>query len=118
MNASLAKRAELYGCTECQLRYLTRVARFSGNKSPIKGFCNHRASAKQRGIEFHLSLWDWWLIWLMSGHWEQRGTSRDSYCMARHGDVGPYAVGNVSIIPLVENSRQVSANYPFVRDAA
>jgi len=50
-----------------------------------------------RGIEFHLTLQEWWDIWKSSGKWEQRGRFNGQYGMSRHGDMGPYAVGNVKI---------------------
>jgi hypothetical protein len=52
----------------------------------------------RRNIPFMLTLDEWLAIWLTSGHWPQRGRRRGQYHMARKGDVGPYAVGNVDII--------------------
>jgi hypothetical protein len=58
---------------------------------------NHRSAAKRRGIAFYLSFEDWLAIWQSSGHWPERGRGRGKYHMARHGDLGAYEVGNVSI---------------------
>jgi NUMOD3 motif-containing protein len=71
----------------------------------IKGkFYNHRMSANERGIPFLLTFEQWWRIWQDSGHWEDRGRGRNQYCMARFGDKGPYAIGNVRIITVLENA--------------
>jgi len=68
-------------------------------------FRAHRSHAKARGIAFLLTFEEWWAIWLNSGRWDQRGQRADQYCMARHNDKGPYAVGNVSIITNHENNK-------------
>lgn len=71
-------------------------------------FTIQRSQAKRRGIAWELSFEQWIAIWTESGHWEQRGKTAGSYCMARHGDVGPYAVGNVSIITVEQNTSEGS----------
>ncbi len=62
-----------------------------------------RNDSKRRGISFDLTFEQWLEIWESSGHLHERGRRRDQYQMARTGDVGPYAVGNVSIITCREN---------------
>jgi hypothetical protein len=57
----------------------------------------HKRGARQRGIEFLLTFDEWCAIWDASGKWEQRGAHVGEYCMARHGDIGPYATHNVRI---------------------
>lgn len=71
---------------------------------PVTTFVNQRLSAKNRGVQWDLGLWEWWQIWDQSGHWLQRGRHAHAYCMCRKGDVGPYAVGNVFIAKFRENS--------------
>jgi hypothetical protein len=66
-----------------------------------RAYAAHKCSAKKRGIEFLLSFEEWYNIWQQSG--KQRGRGSDLYCMARHNDIGPYAIGNVSIITNREN---------------
>jgi hypothetical protein len=73
-------------------------------KHPRALFNAQRASAKRRknpdgsiGIPWELTFEEWWAIWEASGKWEQRGRKRGKYCMCRHNDCGPYAVGNVYI---------------------
>ena len=67
-------------------------------------YLKQRHQAKRRGIGFLLTFEEWWAIWQASGRWEQRGIRRGQYCMARFGDEGPYAVGNVWISTVEENS--------------
>lgn len=55
----------------------------------------HRKNAQRRGVEFLFTFQEWKQWWIDSGKWEQRGTGKDSFCMCRFGDVGPYAPGNV-----------------------
>lgn len=64
-----------------------------------------KARASKRGIEFLLTFEEWLKIWTDSGHLHERGRLKHQYCMARNGDCGPYAVGNVSIMTMEENQR-------------
>lgn len=66
--------------------------------SPELKFQWQRARAKRRGIPWQMTFEQWWAIWSASGLWEKRGRNVGCYVMARNGDAGPYAVGNVSII--------------------
>lgn len=67
------------------------------------GWRNHRGRAETYGIPFLLSFEQWLRIWHESGHLFERGSRKHQYVMARHGDSGPYAIGNVKIIPVEEN---------------
>jgi len=69
-----------------------------------KAFNRQRNDAKRRGIAFELTFDEWLTIWVGSGHLHERGRQRDQYVMSRFRDVGAYTVGNVAIIPQVENS--------------
>jgi hypothetical protein len=77
------------------------------NKIKHKYNC-HKGNAKFRNIGFELTFEEWWDIWQQSGKWEQRGKGAGKYVMARHNDVGPYAVGNVSIKTQEENIREAN----------
>ncbi len=76
--------------------------------TPVRRFQFQRTQARQRGVEWRLTFEEWFGIWTESGHWEQRGRTRGCYVMARHGDTGPYAVGNVSIITAEQNVRDAN----------
>jgi hypothetical protein len=69
-----------------------------------------RQDAKTRGIPFLLTFEEWWSVWDESGKFAERGQHTGQYVMARHGDLGPYAVGNVRIITCNEN---VSEQHQF-----
>jgi hypothetical protein len=94
-------------------------------RRPRARYNAHRMHAAARGVPFLLSFPEWWQLWQQpdaaSGgkpFWSQRGYGPGRYCMARHGDKGPYAVGNVSIVTNEQNTaeannrlRQPSAEY-------
>jgi hypothetical protein len=73
-------------------------------------FHAHKANAKGRSIPFLLSFDQWQTLWLDSGKWSQRGPRQGQYVMARNGDSGPYAVGNVRICPVEENHAERPPN--------
>jgi hypothetical protein len=68
-----------------------------------RAFYSQRCTARLRGIEFLLTFEEWLKIWIDSGHLPDRGRGLGKYCMARYGDVGPYAVGNLKVILHGEN---------------
>lgn len=72
------------------------------NKSK-QAYASHKSKAGKRGIEFLLSFEEWQYIWQVSGKWDERGRGSEKYCMARHSDIGPYSINNVSIITNHEN---------------
>jgi hypothetical protein len=59
-----------------------------------------------------MSFDEWLAIWEGSGKYELRGNKKGCYCMARHGDRGPYKAGNVSIIPSTQNVSDAYKNLP------
>lgn len=71
-------------------------------------YYKHKSRAERRGVEFLLTLEEWTTIWVESGKWDQRRNGADGYCMARHGDTGPYAVGNVRICTNRQNNAEQS----------
>jgi hypothetical protein len=71
-----------------------------------RAYTNHRRGAGYRGIGFELTFAEWLSIWSESGHNHEMGNRGGQYVMARHGDEGPYAVGNVKIITYNENCRE------------
>jgi hypothetical protein len=72
-----------------------------------------KAGAARRGVSWEMTFDQWLSIWDASGRWEKRGIGRDKYVMARRGDVGPYAVGNVDIITQAQNTADAHANGCF-----
>lgn len=74
---------------------------------PILAFQRHRASAKKRGIPFEMTFDEWWAIWKDWFH--LRGRGKNALCMARNGDTGPYAVGNVYLTTNLGNLLEAAA---------
>lgn len=72
---------------------------------PFRRYRNHREGARRRGIGFELTFRQWWDVWTASGRYRHMGTRRGHYVMARLGDTGPYALGNVEIQPIERNSQ-------------
>jgi hypothetical protein len=77
----------------------------SNSHTPRGKFTRQRVAAQRRGVAWELTFDEWYGIWQDSGKWDLRGVGHGHYCMARHGDVGPYSVGNVSIQLSAVNSR-------------
>jgi hypothetical protein len=71
-------------------------------------FKKQQYHAKARGIAWELTYVEWLQIWHASGHFEERGCKAGQYVMARHNDVGGYAVGNVAIVLCNENNKAAS----------
>jgi hypothetical protein len=82
-------------------------------------FGRQKQSAIDRGIEWRLSLGEWWSIWSNSNKWLKRGRNKGEYVMSRILNIGGYSVGNVHIQTCQENGREStkrwlgkSKNYP------
>jgi hypothetical protein len=84
-----------------------RAIHGDGNLDPVKrAFHSHRKRARKCGIDFLFTFEEWAGLWETSGKWDQRGRGSDKYCMARFGDKGPYAAGNVRICTNRENLQE------------
>lgn len=92
-----------YGCGYADWKVLSRTGVTTAYKY-------QRRSAKTRGIEYHLTLADFWKIWKDSGKWEFMGRGRGRYCLTRVNDKGPYAVGNVVVMTTEQNGRLYAAS--------
>lgn len=83
-----------YGFTPAEYQQLPKRAR--------RAFFQQRQAARSRGILWCMTMAQWWHIWAESGKWEARGPGT-GYCMARNGDIGPYAPDNVYICTIGQN---------------
>ena len=79
-------------------------------KRPSHRFQKQLQHSKERGIEWKLTFAEWWALWRESGKWSERGRG-SGHVMARYGDTGPYAVGNVKIISAKENQSEYIRRY-------
>lgn len=69
----------------------------------------HKHGAKKRGIgfEFTYEQWvTWWKKHLGPEWFTLRGRNTDQYVMARFGDKGPYAIGNVRCATGEQNRKE------------
>lgn len=90
-----AECLERWGCTYAQYKTIRGTV--------TRSFQYSRQGARQRGIGWEFTLWEWWQTWSTSGKWPERGQGSNSYCMCRFGDVGPYATWNVYIATNFQN---------------
>lgn len=86
------------------------------NATPRGAYQRHKADAKKRHIQFLLTFKQWWSIW--ESHWDERGHGKDKLVMGRHGDAGPYVVGNVEIITHAQNVKDGARYRKRRRDAS
>lgn len=93
---------EKHGCTYEQYQTLLRLPRRTKYSGPTSAFQLQRNNAMRRGIAWEFKLWDWWQVWQESGKWGERGRGQ-GYVMARRGDEGAYAPGNVFITSAIDN---------------
>lgn len=94
-----------FGCDEATAIQLNGGLPLRTRCSAADRYLNQRTTAFRRGINWEISFSEWLAVWIDSGKWEQRGIGRGTYCMARHGDIGPYRIDNVSIQLNEANSR-------------
>jgi DNA-binding CsgD family transcriptional regulator len=108
-----------HGCTYDQYRSLVTIGAAqkregsrTQNTTPTGAFLSQRRNALSRGIDWNITLWDWWLVWEKSGKWESRGRGKDCYVMCRFLDEGAYEVGNVYIATQSHNA-SFQPNNPY-----
>lgn len=70
-----------------------------------------KRTSASRGIGFELTLAQWWAVWQASGKYHLCGKGKGHYCMSRIKDDGPYALGNVHIQLVTDNSREAVAKW-------
>lgn len=113
----LAQWGMTYNARE-KLRIASRAKMAEGanrETTIIGAFRRQKQNARLRGIEWRLTLGQWWSIWEESGKWDMRGRNAGQYVMGRLKDEGAYAVGNVQILLCSDNSRLARMNKPNVR---
>ena len=81
----------------------------------LERFLEQRRAARQRGIAWELSYWEWLEIWQTSGHLAERGRRKGEFQMCRPGDVGPYASSNVRIDRMETNAAEAQITKRRIR---
>lgn len=69
----------------------------------LKSNARRRARLAGTPSEFDLTLIEWYTIWQESGHYEDIGTGRGKYVMARRDTTQDYSIHNVEIISNNDN---------------
>lgn len=92
----------IYGCSYALWEELGghtyKTANGDDPSQPIYKFRNIRNQCKHNGIEWNLTLEQWWDIWQKSGQWKNRGTKKGQYVLARKDKSKPYKIGNVHVV--------------------
>lgn len=73
-------------------------------------FVAQRWRAARRGIPFLLTIDEWWGWWNEDDRWRRRGAGTERLCMARNGDAGPYALGNIYCATSLQNLEDARTN--------
>jgi hypothetical protein len=74
-------------------------------------FLAQRAHAEKRGVPFRLTFREWEEWWQATGHYNERGSKKHQYVMARKGDKGAYELGNIECITADQNRQDCFTNY-------
>ncbi len=64
-------------------------------------YSQQKFHATRRGIDWNLTFEQWIEWW--GDDIDKRGRGADLLCMARHGDAGPYEIGNIYKATMQEN---------------
>lgn len=99
-----------YGCTKSDLLRLNEGIPAREPLSAAGKYRQQKNNAIARSVGWAITFPQWMALWLESGHWDDRGCTRDAYVMARKGDTGPYAIGNVYITTLGANVSDYQAS--------
>ncbi len=70
-------------------------------KSPLCKFVAQKKNARNRNINWALTLEEWWSFW--DGKFHNRGRCRGQFVMSRYKDKGDYSISNVEIVTCTEN---------------
>lgn len=103
---------------EARRRKQLRAAQARYERTPRGKYQQHKENARKRRIAFELTFEQWLDVWVSSGHFDERSNkTADGYVMARKGDRGPYAVGNVEIVPHRVNIAERNRNFAYAKRA-
>lgn len=82
-------------------------------KKAIAYYKAQKNSAESRDISFELTFDEWYNWWLKHGidkNFSQGKRTKDTLCMCRYGDVGPYSLDNIYCATASQNSKDMTAN--------
>jgi ribosomal protein L37E len=87
-------------------------------KKAIQNFNAHKKSAESRGIDFYLTFDEWYNWWLSNGldrNLSQGKRNKNTLCMCRYGDTGPYSLDNIYCATASQNSKDMTNRYSIKR---
>lgn len=90
----------IYGCCVSDFK---KIIGLMGCRRATKIYKDQRISAKNRGIEWRFTFYEWANLWIDSGKWHKRGRHIGEYCMCRKKDIGPYSASNIYIDTVTNN---------------
>lgn len=85
-----------------------------GLRDPVAAYYQQQQGAARRGIEWRFTFETWWDFW--RDHYHLRGGAGEQLCMARRGDIGPYAPWNVYKATNAQNIRDYYEHSHSVRE--
>lgn len=105
-----------FGCSEIVALSLNSGLPLRTPCTKASRYLCQRTAAGKRGVAWEISFPEWIAVWAASDCWNLRGRGIGRYCMARHGDIGPYKVNNISIQLCEKNSRDgIEVGRPAMR---
>lgn len=78
----------------------------SRTRTPKKAYLDQKCQAEARDIEWALTYEEWLEMWLVSGHYNNRGKGRGNYQLCRFYDEGAYSTTNCYIGTVEENQKE------------
>jgi hypothetical protein len=103
-----------YGCSRDEARRLNGGAPLNTVGSPASNYRFAWRAAEKRGIGWDMTFPEWMAVWESAGGLRLRGRRSSDLCMARHGDAGPYRIGNVTIVTARQNCQERWQNKPRI----
>jgi len=91
------------------IKALLRAESLEAPMGAVRAFMQQKKMSRTRGIPFEFSFADWWAFWSVNDRWSRRGLTKGALMMARIGDVGSYAPGNVYCATPAQNMADAGA---------
>lgn len=82
-------------------------------KNAIKKYNAKKIDAEKRNIKFNLTFNEWYDWWLSNGVDKNKDAlprSKNTLCMCRFGDTGPYSLDNIYCATVSQNSKDLHKN--------
>lgn len=67
-------------------------------RTPLPFYRGQKRYAKVKGIEWRITLTEWWAAWEASGKWAQRGNRKGCYGLSRIDRTKGFIPGNLAVV--------------------